>query len=227
MNHYKRNYLMMLLVICTLGCKKASFEHVVVNDKSNTFIIGEQIWMNENLHITRFNNGDSIPQAQSAKEWENAGKNKQPAWCYSDSGSNEIFYNWYVINDSRGIIPDGWHLPSYEEIQYVMKIHHVLNTLVSEDYDYGNAFASYPSSRHEREFQCNTTYFIPLTYAGNRFGNGKFKGIEKIGVFWTSQEPEKGRGYIPVYAQLSDEKELYMVSSNPANGVAIRLIKNH
>ena len=226
MNHYKRNCLMILLVICTLGCKKASFEHVLVNDKSKTFIIGEQIWMNQNLHVTRFNNGDFIPQAQSAKEWENAGKNKQPTWCYSKGDTSSILYNWYVIRDKRGIVPNGWHIPTFEEIQYLIKIQNTLNSLVSSNYDYARAYSSRTSHRKQIA-ELHTTYFIPLSYAGNRFGNGKFKGIEKIGVFWTSEEPEKGRGYIPVYAQLSDEKELYMVSSNPANGVAIRLLKNH
>jgi uncharacterized protein (TIGR02145 family) len=217
---------MILLVICTLGCKKASFEHVLVNDKSKTFIIGEQIWMNQNLHVTRFNNGDFIPQAQSAKEWENAGKNKQPTWCYSKGDTSSILYNWYVIRDKRGIVPNGWHIPTFEEIQYLIKIQNTLNSLVSSNYDYARAYSSRTSHRKQIA-ELHTTYFIPLSYAGNRFGNGKFKGIEKIGVFWTSEEPEKGRGYIPVYAQLSDEKELYMVSSNPANGVAIRLLKNH
>lgn len=215
-----------LTMIFSPGCQKNSFEHIIMNSQDGTMSIGEQVWMRKNHLVKVFNNGDSIPEAQSKIEWENAGKNKQPAWCYSNGETSSILYNWYAIRDKRGIVPNGWHLPTFEEIQYLIKIQNTLNSLVSSNYDYPRAYSSRASDRKQIA-EHHTTYFIPLSYAGNRFGNGRFKGIEKIGVFWTSEEPEKGRGYIPVYAQLSDEKELYMVSSNPANGVSIRLLKNH
>lgn len=197
-----------------------------MNSQDGTMSIGEQVWMRKNHSVKVFNNGDSIPEAQSKIEWENAGKNKQPAWCYAKGETSSILYNWYAIRDKRSIVPNGWHIPTFEEIQYLIKLQNTLNNLVSSNYDYPRAYSSRTSSRKQIS-EIHTNYFIPLSYAGNRFGNGRFKGIEKIGVFWTSEEPEKGKGYIPVYAQLSDEKELYMVSSNPANGVSIRLLKNH
>jgi uncharacterized protein (TIGR02145 family) len=78
--------------------------------------IGDQIWMTSNLDHVRFQNGDIIPQAVSDDEWKQAGDNKQPAWCYYnyDSSNGEKFgklYNWYAVNDSRGLAPDGWIIP--------------------------------------------------------------------------------------------------------------------
>ena len=82
--------------------------------------IGTQTWMAENLNISTFRNGDLIPEAKTNEEWVRAGINKQPAWCYYD---NEFangtkyrkLYNWYAVNDSRGLAPDGWHVPSDKE----------------------------------------------------------------------------------------------------------------
>jgi uncharacterized protein (TIGR02145 family) len=82
--------------------------------------IGSQIWMTENLNIDRFRNGDLIPEVNSAEEWRKAGENKQPAWCYYDNDpKNEEkygkLYNWYAVNDLRGLAPEGWHIPSLSE----------------------------------------------------------------------------------------------------------------
>lgn len=82
-----------------------------------TVKIGSQIWMAENLNTDRFSNGELIPEARTPEEWEKAGWNKQPAWCYYDYDpeNGKIYgklYNWYAINDTRGLAPKGWHVPS-------------------------------------------------------------------------------------------------------------------
>ena len=82
--------------------------------------IGDQVWMAKNLNVDRFRNGDIIPEARTADEWMLASKNKQAAWCYYDNNptNGSIFgklYNWYAVNDPRGLAPEGWHIPSDEE----------------------------------------------------------------------------------------------------------------
>jgi hypothetical protein len=53
-----------------------------------------------------FLNGDSILFAQNPTQWKSACKDKKPAWCYADEkNKNGILYNYYVLSDSRGIIP--------------------------------------------------------------------------------------------------------------------------
>lgn len=82
--------------------------------------IGNQIWMAKNLDVIHFNNGDEIPEAKDAEEWNNACNEKKPVWCYYD---NDIlnheqfgrFYNLYAVLDSRGIAPVGWRVPSKSE----------------------------------------------------------------------------------------------------------------
>jgi uncharacterized protein (TIGR02145 family) len=80
--------------------------------------IGEISWVQRNLDVARFSNGDLIKNAASKKDWIEAGKNEQPAWCYyeNDLSKGKIYgklYNWFAVNDSRGLCPKGWHVPSY------------------------------------------------------------------------------------------------------------------
>ena len=84
--------------------------------------IGTQVWTRDNLNVVTFRNGDSIPQAINDSAWVIASKNQQPAWCYYDFnpkyGQNYNYgklYNWYAVNDSRGLAPLGFHVPSDEE----------------------------------------------------------------------------------------------------------------
>lgn len=82
--------------------------------------IGDQIWMTENLNVDQFRNGDPIPEAKTEEEWNLAGEAKQPAWCYYQNdpvngAKYGILYNWYAVNDSRGLAPEGWKIPSDED----------------------------------------------------------------------------------------------------------------
>lgn len=80
-----------------------------------TVKIGDQVWMAENLNVSTFRNGDSIPHAETNEEWENAGKEGKPAWCYYENNSNNgdkygKLYNWFAVIDRRGLAPKGWHI---------------------------------------------------------------------------------------------------------------------
>src|SRR6476661_5263113 len=79
--------------------------------------IGNQTWMAENLNVNTYRNGDTIPQVQDPKTWSSL---TTGAWCYY-GGKTETgakygkLYNWYAVNDPRGLAPEGWHIPSDAE----------------------------------------------------------------------------------------------------------------
>jgi uncharacterized protein (TIGR02145 family) len=82
--------------------------------------IGSQIWMSKNLNVEKFRNGEIIPHASTISEWKKAAVNKQPAWCYygynpDNSQKFGKLYNWFAVNDPRGLAPIGWHVPTHEE----------------------------------------------------------------------------------------------------------------
>jgi uncharacterized protein (TIGR02145 family) len=87
---------------------------------SQTVTIGTQVWSEKNLAVSTFRNGDPIPEAKTYAEWREAAKNQQPAWCYYENkqANEEVYgklYNWYAVNDSRGLAPEGWRIPSDED----------------------------------------------------------------------------------------------------------------
>jgi uncharacterized protein (TIGR02145 family) len=86
----------------------------------DTVRIGTQVWMAENLNVSRFRNGDTIMEAKTAEEWAKAIENQQPAWCYYDNNPENgdkygKLYNWYTINDSRGLAPINYDIPTHIE----------------------------------------------------------------------------------------------------------------
>ena len=98
---------------------KASVSQVTDIDGNTykTVTIDSQVWTSENLNVSRYRNGDTIPQVQDSIEWANL---KTGAWCYynNDSANGKIYgklYNWYAVNDSRGLAPEGWHIPTDAE----------------------------------------------------------------------------------------------------------------
>lgn len=82
-----------------------------------TIVIGTQQWMSKNLDVAFYRNGDPIPQVTDTNEWNNTFTG---AWCYYNNDStigNKYgkLYNWYAVNDPRGLAPQGWHIPSDTE----------------------------------------------------------------------------------------------------------------
>ena len=91
------------------------------NSGSNgTIIIGTQTWATKNLDVNTFSNGDPIPEAKTREEWWQFGEEQKAAWCYyeNDQANRKKYgklYNWYAVNDPRGLAPKGWHVPSDAE----------------------------------------------------------------------------------------------------------------
>ena len=112
-----RNLLLPILLLTFSGGLIAQVTDKDGN-KYKTVQVGQQVWLNENLDVSHFRNGDAIPEAETAEEWNNAGNEGKPAWCYyhrDSSNAVTIFnklYNWSAIKDPRGLAPDGWHVPS-------------------------------------------------------------------------------------------------------------------
>jgi uncharacterized protein (TIGR02145 family) len=79
--------------------------------------IGNQVWMAENLNVAHYRNGDPIPTGLSNTQWESTTKGAYA--IYNDDPANQNIYgklyNWYAVNDPRGLCPAGWHVPSDDE----------------------------------------------------------------------------------------------------------------
>ena len=79
--------------------------------------IGTQTWMTTNLDVATYSNGDTIPHVTDQVQWSNL---TTGAWCYynNDPILGAVYgklYNWYAVNDPRGLSPIGWHIPTSDE----------------------------------------------------------------------------------------------------------------
>jgi uncharacterized protein (TIGR02145 family) len=82
-----------------------------------TIRIGQQVWMAENLKVTHYRDGTEIPNVHSYYAWKHLSTG---AWAvyYNDPANADTYgylYNWFAVDDSRNIAPEGWHVPTDEE----------------------------------------------------------------------------------------------------------------
>jgi uncharacterized protein (TIGR02145 family) len=82
-----------------------------------SIVINGQEWMQQNLAVTKYRNGDPIPTGLSNTTWQSTTSGAYAIYN-NDAANNTTYgklYNWYAVNDSRGLCPTGWHVPSDPE----------------------------------------------------------------------------------------------------------------
>ena len=188
---------------------------------NNTFQdikIGTQQWASANLNVSNFVNGDTIPEAKTDEEWEKAGIDKKPAWCYYDNNpENGVKYgklfNWYAVNDPRGLSPDGYHIPTDEEWTTL------INYLGGEE----NAGAKMKSRSGWKGDGngSNSSGFTALP-GGSRYNYGQFRLIENISFWWSSTELDPTVSWFRcMYSSNNDIIKHYAFKSH---GLSVRCI---
>lgn len=88
-------------------------------------VIGKQTWVKKNLNVSFFRTGEPIPQATSEQEWKAAATQGLPAWCHYENNpaNGEKYgklYNWFAVNDPRGLAPEGWRIPTANDWQQLI-----------------------------------------------------------------------------------------------------------
>lgn len=79
----------------------------------NTIKIGDQVWMQENLRVTKFQNGTNLKQLSNQSDWTE--KNSFGYYTNVDNASFGYVYNGYTIVADENICPSGWHVPTESE----------------------------------------------------------------------------------------------------------------
>ena len=187
-----------------------------------TVKISQQIWMVKNMDVSVFRNGDPIPEAQTHEMWEEFTAQRKPAWCYYEMDSTNAgkigkLYNWYAVNDPRGIAPDGWHVPSDDEW------HTLIDYLGGEDIagaklkESGTFYWNSPNSG-----ATNGSGFSALP-GGYRYHDGfYYKGYTAF--FFSSTE----HSTLTAWTRLLnyDNTKVYRYFGNKWDGYSVRLIKD-
>jgi uncharacterized protein (TIGR02145 family) len=186
-----------------------------------TVKIGDQVWMVDNLNTPRFRNGDPIVEAKTNEEWQVAANNGLPAWCYYENKpANGVkygkLYNWYAVNDSRGIAPTGFHVPSDDEW-----------TALTDYLGYVNAGKKMKSANGWKYGVNgnNSSGFTGLP-GGKRNYDGTFAHIGDYGHWWSSSEYYNGSDSAWDRTLNYDSETAYQHNSEKHRGFSVRCIKD-
>jgi len=157
-----------------------------------TVEIGNQVWMAENLKVTRYRNGAEMPIGSS-----NGDALEGAYRPYDDDFSNSetygYFYNWYAVDDIRELCMEGWHVSSDAEW---IELELFLGMSEEEAYstawrgDKGSKLASNADLWHdgllENDSEFGASGFNALPAGGSVIWGNSFGGINSMAYFWTS-----------------------------------------
>lgn len=197
-----------------------------------TVLIGNQCWFAENLRTVHYANGDAIPANLNDNQWGSTATGAtivfgQENGCSEDAPDIDAcdpdvalaeygrFYNWYAVNDSRSLCPEGWHVPTENEF-----------------YALGSALGGHPFAGEKMKTTSgwnyngqgtNTSGFSGPPGGKRSESSGYFSLAGENAFFWTSTP----------YASLARYRELKFNSnslhssySDRNNGYSVRCIKD-
>jgi uncharacterized protein (TIGR02145 family) len=185
----------LMTVILIQSCKKET-DPVIKDIDGNvysTVTIGTQVWMGENLRVTKYRNGDLIGTTDPATLDISAESTPKYQWAYNGNESNVAtygrLYTWYTVNDSRNICPTGWHIPSFDEWKILRDYLGGENVAGGKLKETGTSHWYSPN-----EGATNLTGFTALP--GGRKYAGLFEGIGVANLLWSSTiEPKSLKPY--------------------------------
>ena len=194
-----------------------------------TVLIGDQCWFAENLRNEYYENGDAIPSNLSDSEWgsttsgavavfgEDSGCNNyspdidacDPAQSFDEYGR---LYNWYAVDDARGLCPSGWHVPTDGE--WTLMTYHlggpsIAGGYMKTTYGWNNGGNG-----------TNSSGFSGLP-GGIRDSNGDFDYAGNGGYWWSSSPSGSSARYH--YLDLNDE-DVYSGSNGRRGGFSVRCV---
>ena len=176
-------------------------------DLSHSLEIGEQVWMNTNLSVNHFRNGDIIAQEKTSKEWVLACKEGRPVWAFPKaieqenlaflediedvaSASNTDYgklYNFHAVFNERGLPPEGWEIPTVYDWDKLInqiggwKYQSTKSMKNSTEWEYfeiqSNSFKTERDNTNESG--------LSILPSGNLTSEGLTDGIGRHRIFWS------------------------------------------
>jgi len=162
-----------------------------------TVSIGEQCWFAENLRTEQYSNGDPIPMIFENSEWLDTSEGAR-CWINNDStyfGFPGFLYNGYVVDDSRGVCPQLWHVA--DDAEWIeLEISHGLSEI--EAHETGVRGVSIQLSQKMRVDVwggINVLGFSAVRGGYRNWENGSFSGGIDSGAYWSNGSDLDGPGY--------------------------------
>ena len=198
-----------------------------------TIIIGNQTWMAENLIVTHYNNGDPIQYVQREEVepgvWVNLTtgaygiyNDDDLDWHNSFPGDG-ILYNWYTVDDSRGVCPGGWHVPF--DTEYTILTDYLGGESVAakkmKKTNLWNQHNQYPDAA------TNESGFTAVPAGAREFEwAGAYGGIYHMGTYWSATNIWEGEDWAISYILGYDHPSVISRNKIKKSGYSVRCIKD-
>jgi uncharacterized protein (TIGR02145 family) len=183
------------LILCLLllaGCKEddspvtpgPSTVTDIDGNAYHTVTIGTQVWMVENLKVTKYNDGTPIPLVSDSVTWSNL---STPGYCWYNNDAIAYkdtygaLYNWNVIKTGK-LPPAGWHVPTDSEWTLLAIFLGGDSLAGGKMKEAGTVHWSFPNTGAD-----NSSSFTALP-GGYRRYNATFKNIGIYGIWWSSTQ---------------------------------------
>jgi uncharacterized protein (TIGR02145 family) len=213
----------LFLVILMAGCPGHSGKPVsgIVTDidgnRYGTVTIGNHLWMTENLNVTRYRNGDPIPEIQDGAAWSalDSGARSRYGNQPAHAQKRGMLYNWIAVNDKRGLAPAGWHIATDEEWRELVE---------ASGGESSAAEILKASGEWEGEKSKNSNGFNALPMGARRDSDGQFVLLGQFARFWTATPASNGKAWgraMEFYDNAVRRGEV-----GPRNGFSVRCIRD-
>ena len=243
-----KNVLLVLVLFSLFLFLSCSDDPTSSQDKSDTITdidgnvykivkIGEQWWMAENLKVTKYRNGEAIPNVFGNSEWAGLSTG---AYCVYNNDNDSVatyglLYNWYAVVDSREIAPTGWHVPTDEEYTVLE------NYLIANGYNWDGTTTEDKTSKSlasktgwnssseagdvGNDMSTNNSSGFTALPGGYRiYNDGSFNYIDYFGLWWSATE------YSSTYAWSRylyyDRSGFGRADNGKQDGFSVRLIRD-
>jgi uncharacterized protein (TIGR02145 family) len=199
----------------------------ITDSEGNTYktvIIGTQTWMAENLKVSKYNDGTTIPNITDNTLWEN---NTTGAWAYykNDAIYNSKYgkrYNWYAVskttNGNKNVCPTGWHVPT--DAEWTLLTDYLGGQIIAGGKLKEEGSTSWDSPNIGAT---NTSLFSALP-GGYRNNDGNHGNIGGDGEWWSSTEDSTSDAW---YRHLGfGNGYAFRGSGNKGDGLSVRCLKD-
>jgi uncharacterized protein (TIGR02145 family) len=187
-------------------------------NKYKSVIIGKQEWMARNLRVTRFTNGDTIPFFKNSENWCNL--DSCGFFISNNPKQTEIYgylYNWYVVDDSRKVCPNGWHVPS--DAEWTILINYLGGSNIA-----GRKIKQKKFFQKFFDIKQSKNYNFNAHIRGYVDFDGEYCDFGKKTSWWTATENVSNTAWNR-FINLNDDN-VYRDDEIKQSGLSVRCIKN-
>jgi uncharacterized protein (TIGR02145 family) len=244
----KQILLILSFLILITSCSKNTLKDYDGN-RYKTVMIGDQIWMAENLKVTHYRDGTPIQRVKSESSEPGVWKNLTTGhYCiYSDEEYHDLqsnqetygnLYNWYAVNgDTDGdgekdkeLAPEGWHVPTNEE-WYELIAYLSNNGYPDTDDDFGTegtgGVALKASIGWNESGNGKDAYDFNALPGGERWNSGRYERMGDQAYFWTATDDQDKFDTQATAVWLeANEPGVFVYFAKKKAGLSVRLLRD-